>query len=151
MRALVKTWDGVLNARTQGLLNDAALLLLRIAFAGMMFAGHGLGKLMSFNEKMDSFADPLGVGSALSLTLAVGAEVFCALLVLFGVATRLSAIPLMSTMFVAAFLVHMAAGDPFFTKVEFPLMYLTAFLAILLMGPGRISVDHLIKKKMRRG
>ncbi|MCB2154158.1 DoxX family protein [bacterium] len=147
---MVKTWEGIFNTRTQQALNDVGLLLLRVFFAGMMFGGHGLGKLLNFNDKMDSFSDPLGIGSAASLALAVGAEFFCSILVFFGIATRFAAIPLMITMFVAGFLVHLANGDPFFSKVEFPMLYLMGFAALALMGPGRLSVDHLIKKRMLR-
>ena len=147
-RRVVKAWDGVFNAGTQRLLNDIAALTLRVFYAGMIAGGHGLGKLQNFNGMMDKFSDPLGIGSPLSLTLAVFAEFFCAILVFFGFATRLAVIPLAITMIVAVFLVHMAQGDPFFPKMEFGLLYLGAFIAILLMGPGRFSVDHVIKTKM---
>ena len=118
-------------------LEDLGRLLLRLAFGGMMLT-HGVPKLLGFAEKMDGFPDPLGVGSTLSLTLAVFAEVVCAGLVVLGAFTRLAVVPLIVTMLVAAFIVH--ADDPFGRK-ELALAYGLAYLAIGLLGAGRFSVD----------
>lgn len=126
---------------------DLALLLLRLAFGGLMLFAHGLGKLLNFPARMETFSDPLGVGSQVSLALAVFAEVFCALAVMAGFRTRIAAIPLVITMFVAGFIVH--AQDPW-AKTEFALLYLVAFAAIALAGPGRYSLDAFrVRKKLK--
>jgi putative oxidoreductase len=44
----------------------------------------------------------------------------------------------MATMLVAAFIVHL--DDPFKRK-ELALLYLVGFLIVLLMGPGKYSLD----------
>jgi putative oxidoreductase len=44
-------------------------------------------------------------------------------------------------MFVAAFIVHMAGGDPF-GRVEKPLLFLVGFIVIMMMGPGKYSIDR---------
>jgi len=44
----------------------------------------------------------------------------------------------MATMIVAAFIVHL--DDPFKRK-ELALLYLVGFLIVLLMGPGKYSLD----------
>ena len=121
-------------------LDAAGLLLLRLAFGGIMIYGHGWAKLTGFAEKSATFPDPLGVGSAASLGLAVFAEVFCAAAVLVGLFTRLATIPLIVTMVVAVFAVH--ADDPFGRK-ELGLVYLAAYLALLARGAGAWSVDAL--------
>src|SRR5690348_16682934 len=92
------------------------LLLLRCGAAAMLFAGHGWDKIAHLAERAGSFPDPLGVGSALSMMLAVFAEGFCTLLIMLGLLTRLAAIPVLATMLVAAVLVH--ADDPW-SKKEF--------------------------------
>ncbi len=125
----------------RAVLTDAGRLLLRLYFGGAMLMAHGWGKLTNFADKKDVFPDPLGVGSTVSLTLAVSAEVGAALLVVAGLLTRLATIPLMATMAVAFFLVH--GGDPF-RKRELALVYLVGYLVILLLGPGKFSLDHLI-------
>ena len=77
---------------------------------GGLMPVHGVPKLVGFSNMADKFPDPLGMGSQLSLISAVGAEVGCALLLIVGLGTRLAAIPLAFTMFVALFMVH--GSDP---------------------------------------
>ena len=108
-----------------------------------MLYAHGWPKLASFSEKSGGFPDPLGIGSPASLTLAVFAEVLCALALMLGLFTRAAAIPLLITMLVAAFIVH---GDDPFQKKEFALLYAIPFLALILTGAGTYSVDSKLKK-----
>ncbi len=124
---------------------DLASLILRLTFGFTMLYGHGWGKLMKlFGDKPIKWADPIGLGPEISLGLAVFSEVFCAGALILGLFTRLATIPLIITMGVAIFIVHI--NDPF-GKIEFPLMYLIAYMAILLLGPGKFSIDGLRKKK----
>lgn len=59
------------------------LLALRILF-GVLLLSHGIQKWTNFSAMSESFPDPLGVGSTLSLGLAVFAEVFCSVGFIFG-------------------------------------------------------------------
>jgi len=128
---------------THDKMSSFGLLLLRVLAGGFMIAFHGWGKLVNFGEKSDGFLDPLGLGSATSLGLAVFAEVFCALAVVLGLFTRAAAVPLIITMLVAAFLVH--ADDPF-QKQEFALLYAFSFLTLVFTGAGAFSIDSKLKK-----
>lgn len=119
---------------------DLILLLLRLAFGGMLLFGHGLPKLLTFSEKVPTFSDPLGVGSQASLILAIFAEVFCAAAVIFGVMTRYAAIPVVITMLVAVALVH--ADDPW-QKKEAALCFLFPFICFVITGGGRFALDGL--------
>jgi putative oxidoreductase len=124
--------------------NDIGLLNLRIFVGGFMLVAHGWGKLAGFGELAGKFPDPIGVGSTLSLALAVFAEVLCALLIMIGLGTRFAAVPLLITMLVAAFIVH--ADDPW-GKKEFALLYAIPFLTLIFTGGGRFAVERLIKWK----
>lgn len=117
---------------------DVGLLLMRVAFGALMLFGHGLGKLMQYSEKSAVFPDPLGVGSPLSLALAIFAEVVCSLAVVLGLFTRAALVPLMVTMLVAVFIIH--ADDPW-QKKEFALLYLIPYFVLFLTGPGKYSLD----------
>ena len=64
-------------------------------------------------------------------------------LIALGLGTRIAASFVFSTMAVAAFIRH--ASDPFDVK-ELALLYGTVAMAIVLIGPGRFSLDHLICK-----
>jgi putative oxidoreductase len=120
------------------------VLVLRITLAAFMLTHGGpkLSKLLAGGEIQ--FADPLGMGPALSLGLAVFAEFFCSLLIAIGLGTRLAAIPLMITMLVAAFISH--GPDPFRQK-EMALLYFLFYLALLVIGSRKYSFDYLMTRK----
>lgn len=126
---------------------DLALLLLRVIFGSFMIYGHGWRKLLRlFGEAPIQFADPFGLGAVPSLALATFAEIACAFLIIIGLWTRWATIPLIITMLVAAFIAN--AGQPFGDK-ELALVYLFAFAAIGIAGPGWYSVDaQLVKKRV---
>jgi len=128
----------------ESFLNAWGLLVLRVGVGSLMLFGHGWGKLSNFSAIAPNFPDPLGFGSGVSLGLAVFAEFFCSLALIFGFLTRVAAIPLIITMLMAAFVIH--AADPF-KKMELALVYLVPFLTILLSGPGKYSIDRLMFKK----
>ena len=52
-------------------MNNLALLILRIVFAGSMLYGHGLGKLTRLIEGNLSFSNPIGIGEGPTFFLAV--------------------------------------------------------------------------------
>jgi len=141
---LLRRWLHWSNRR-RDLLTDLGLLLLRVSAGVLMTFGHGWGKLSNFQEKSGQFADPIGIGPAASLALSTFAEFFCALLVTIGLATRFAALALVVNMSVAVFLVH--AADPFQRK-ELALFYLLVFAAIALAGPGRLSVDERLRRRL---
>jgi len=123
---------------------NIVLLLLRIS-VGIFMLTHGWGKLLKlFGDDPIKFSDPIGVGATASLALAVFAEFFCSILLIFGMATRFAAIPLLITMLVAALIVH---ADDGFKKQEMALLYSVMYLAILIAGAGKISIDNWLSKK----
>ncbi len=124
---------------TKNQATDISLLLLRLAFGGLMIINHGWGKLEKFlGEGPIKFGDPIGVGAEASLSLAVFSEVVCSALLVVGLFTRWVSVPALITMLVAAFVVH--GGDPIGDR-ESALLFGTAYLVLLLMGPGRYSID----------
>lgn len=123
------------------------LMLLRFT-VGVLMLTHGVGKLSALlAEGPIQFPDPIGLGAATSLTLAVFAEFFCSILLIFGIGTRLAAIPLLTTMLVAAIIVHANDG---IGKQELPLLYASIYLVIAIVGAGKISIDNWIYKKIKR-
>ena len=126
---------------------NLVLLLLRVV-AGIFMLTHGIGKFEQLlGTSPIQFPDPLGVGASTSLFLTVFSEVFCSLLLIFGLATRMSAFFLLFTMLVAAFIFHI---NDDFSKQELPLLYATMYFVLLISGAGKISVDKLIYDKMTR-
>jgi putative oxidoreductase len=129
-----------MESEEHGIWSSLGLLTLRVGVGTLILFGHGWKKLMNFSELSRVFPDPLGIGSDWSLALAVFAEVFCALAIIFGAMTRLAAIPLIATMLVAGLLVH---SDAAWAKTELSIIYLIPFLTLAFTGPGKFSVDAL--------
>lgn len=124
--------------------SDMGLLVLRLGCGVPMLLTHGIGKIQNFEAAMDRFPDPLGVGSTTSLVLAIFAEVFCAAAVILGLKTRFAAFPLFFTMLIAFAVVH--ADDPW-QKKELAFVYGVSYLALLLMGGGKYSLDAKLPSK----
>jgi putative oxidoreductase len=146
-QAMSRIKNSIFNPGNHTNIVSFGLLFLRVIAGAFMFT-HGDGKLVRlFGEGPIKFSDPLGIGAVPSLALAVFAEVVCSVLVIVGVATRLSVIPVIITMLVAAFIVH--GADPFGSR-ELPLLYASVFFFIAITGAGKFSFDNLIYKGSRR-
>jgi putative oxidoreductase len=139
---------------------DAAALILRVA-AGLIFIPHGYSKVFgdggaaAFAADIPSYGLPAFLGY-----LAAYAEFFGAILLIVGLLTRLDALLLAGVMFVAAFVVQLPdalrdpdlAGNRLFgalRAIELPLALLAAMIVLLLIGPGRFSLDALLRVEQR--
>jgi putative oxidoreductase len=143
------------------LTGDAPPLILRIA-AGLIFLPHGWSKVFGEGGPGVFAADVAanyGIPSFLGY-IAAYAEVFGAVLLVAGLLTRLNALLLAGTMFVAAFIVGLPDAlyevppgsiKPFVALmgIELPLALFAITLALVLMGPGRFSLDHLLRVEER--
>lgn len=116
---------------------------LRVMMGALMLV-HGYPKLLRLFEPVIKFPDPLGVGVFASLLLTVFSEFFCSILLIIGFKTRLASIPLIITMFFAAFIIH--SGDAW-KKKELGVMYLVGYMALLLLGSGKLSIDNYLERK----
>ena len=120
---------------------DFALLVLRVWLGLDLFFRHGLEKLTHFSQMAAHFPDPIHIGSKPSLVYALIADAICSLLVVLGLATRLAALIIVINLVVVFTLVHhFALSGP--RSGELPFILLGGFLAILIAGPGRYSVDR---------
>jgi len=127
------------------LTSDTGLLFMRLAI-GVLMLGHGMDKLADLIFGNLAFADPIGIGSGPSLALAVFAEFGCSLLVIVGFRTRLAALPIIATMLIAAFVVHVDEGWP---GRELPLLYAVPFLTLVFTGGGRYTLDAWLEGRRR--
>ncbi len=121
---------------------NIAMLVLRVGL-GLMMLPHGYNKLVHFSTMKNKFINFLGMGSTVSLSLSLFAEFFCAVFVIIGLFTRFTVLPLIIGMSVALFKAHNAA---IFGDGEKSALYLAGFIVILLVGPGKASVDGMMGK-----
>lgn len=119
-----------------------AMLALRLGM-GLLMIPHGYNKLVNFSEYAKTFSDPFHIGSALSLSLLIFAEFFCAIFIVAGLFTRITAFALFIAMSVAVIYAH--KGEVF-GDGEQAALYLSGYIAILLIGPGKISLDKVLGK-----
>jgi len=119
-------------------MNNTGLLLLRIVFCGAMIYGHGLGKLNKLIAGNFKFSDPIGIGEAPTLFLAVFSEFIAPIFILIGFKTKFFSFFPAATMFVAAFIVHLS--DPF-SRMEKAILFLAVFVFFMISGPGKYSID----------
>jgi putative oxidoreductase len=127
--------------------SDLGFLILRLGVGVHMVALHGWSKVQTFSEKAPTFADPLHIGSRLSLIAIIATEVGCAVLIILGLTTRLAAAALAFAMGVVAFVQH--AHDPW-RRRELALLYLLTSLTLVFTGPGRFSLDAAVWPRLRR-
>jgi putative oxidoreductase len=121
---------------------SAAMLVLRLG-VGILMMMHGYDKLVHFAKYQNGFMNFLGIGSTISLALVVFAEFFCSLFLILGLFTRLATIPLIIATCVMVFKAH--KGEVF-GDGEHAALYLIGYLVLLLVGPGRASVDSMVGK-----
>jgi putative oxidoreductase len=120
---------------------NIAMLILRVG-AGAMAMSHGYSKLVHFAEMKSKFMNFMGIGSTLSLILVIFAEFFCSIFLIIGLFSRLVVIPLIIVMTVALLQRH---NSDVFGEGEKVTLFLTCFLPILLCGPGKASVDGMMR------
>jgi putative oxidoreductase len=124
---------------------SVALFFLRVS-AGAMLIPHGYLKIQKFNVFSSQFIDPFGIGTRLSLSLSIFAEFFCAILIIFGLLTRLACIPIIVNMAIAVFIAHHGRVFTENADGEHAALYLAIFLTLLITGPGKFSADRMIGK-----
>ena len=122
------------------------LILAVRVFFGILFFIHGVDKMMNFSILSDTYPSVLGLGSYMTLMLAIFTEFCCSLFLIFGLMIRVILIPMIISMAVAFFDVH----DAIISEGELALIYFIMFIILYITGPGRYSVDYLIDMKVQK-
>lgn len=122
---------------------NSASLWLRLGL-GLTMIPHGYEKLMHFHEQQADFLNLFGLGNTVSLTLAIGAEFFCSILLMLGLLTRLVLVPLICTALVIVFIAH--EGD-ILGDGSAGTLFLIGYITSLLLGAGKYSLDALLFKQ----
>ena len=123
---------------------DLGLLVLRVGVSLSLFLKHGWEKLTGYSTMVQHFPDPIHIGPHAGLAYALLTDGICTVLIAAGLFTRPASALLIINLLTAFFFVHHAA---FLTDghVELVAVYIVVFASILILGPGRFSVDAGMK------
>ncbi|MBB1472752.1 DoxX family protein [Luteimonas sp. MC1782] len=125
-------------------MHDAARLLLRIAL-GVLVLLHGVAKLRGGMSGIERLVEANGLPGVLAYGVLVG-EVLAPLMLLLGFHARLGAALVAVNMLFAVVLAHMGQlgqldGEGGWA-LELQGMFLATAVAIMLLGPGRYSLNQ---------
>ena len=129
-------------------LSNLGLLALRLGVGLNMACLHGMERARHYSDRVFSFPDPLHMGHRYSLLLAVAAELVAGILITIGLVGRLAALLLAFSLGLAVFTGEAGAS---WRQREVATLYLTATLAILLLGCGRWALDAVVWKRFHKG
>jgi len=121
---------------------NLATFVLRLGL-GILMIPHGYDKLIHFSEYKKQFMNFLGMGPTISLALVVFAEFFCSVFLVMGLFTRLVAGILLLELIVVVFKAHQ--GE-IFGDGEHGMLFLVGYIAIILLGAGKASLDGILGK-----
>ena len=112
------------------------------AVVGTIFIAHSLGK---FNPGFVGFLNQIGIPAEMQFLIAL-AEFVPGILLIIGILTRISASILSVVMLGAIFHVKHATNLTGQGGYELELLLLVSVLSIIVVGPGRVSLSHIVKK-----
>lgn len=124
-------------------------LFLRL-FVGLMLMQFGIRQWIHFGDAVTSFPVILGIPPAVGLTVLIGVEVVCSLFIMVGFITRIMIIPPFVAMIIAEHhILHNVADTlPYELSWEqpgyVPILFLGIYFFLLLVGPGKISIDYFL-------
>jgi putative oxidoreductase len=132
-------------------LPDPLLLAMRL-YWGWQFFQTGKGKLTNLNATTEFFAE-LGLPFAkLNAIMAGSTECFGGLLLLLGLFSRVTCVPLIFTMLVAYGTAHVDEvkglfSDPDAFVTAAPFLFLLASVIVFTFGAGKFSIDELLLRR----
>lgn len=124
-------------------------LFLRL-FVGVMLLQFGVRQWIHFDELDSLFPAVLGMTSEASMIVMICIEVICSIFIMAGFLTRLMIIPPFAAMAVAEhYLLHDYVREAAYLiswnqPGHLPVMFMGIYFFLLLVGPGKISVDYFL-------
>ncbi|MDE6552750.1 MAG: DoxX family protein [Muribaculaceae bacterium] len=127
-------------------------LFLRL-FVGIMLMQFGIRQIGQADMLAETFPSVLALGSDVSLWTMVCIEIGCSVFIMAGFLTRIMLLPPFIAMCIAAYhLLHVAPKAPYLLSWEqpayLPIMFLGIFFFLMLVGPGKISIDYFLSLHM---
>src|SRR5271163_393220 len=149
---ILRMYDGF--AKVVSALQSLFLLLVRV-YWGWQLSQNGWAKLHSLPKVTDFFTS-LGLPAPhATATFVSSFEFICGILLALGLLSRIAALGLAIDMFTAywtadheALFAFISDPDKFQNAASFIFLFVGLF--ILIFGPGKISLDHLLDRPLRK-
>ncbi len=110
----------------------------------------GFRQFNHYSEIHDIFPAVLGMSSATSLTVMICIEIGCSLFIMAGFLTRLMTLaPFVAMLIAEHYILNTVIPQAAYTldwtqQGYLPVMFMGIYFFILLVGPGKISVDYFM-------
>lgn len=124
-------------------------LFLRL-FIGIMLLQFGVRQIINFDTLKDIFPGVIGMTGNASLIVMICIEIICSTFIMFGFLTRLMILP----PFIAMILAEYHILHDYVTEASYlldwqqqgyvPILFMGIYFFLLLVGPGKISVDYFL-------
>lgn len=124
-------------------------LFLRL-FVGIMMMQFGIRQIYNFDVAQTMFPSILGIDQEIMLIAMISIELGCSLFIMAGFMTRIMTVPPFIAMIVAEYYIlhDLVTQAPYMLSWSqqgyVPIMFLGIYFFIMLVGPGKISVDYFL-------
>lgn len=124
-------------------------LFLRL-FVGIMMMQFGIRQLYNYDAACASVPAILGMAPSVVLNIMIVIEIGCSLFIMAGFMTRVMTLPPFLAMVLAEYYIlhDMVREAPYMLGWAqpgyVPVMFLGIYFFIMLVGPGKISVDYFL-------
>lgn len=128
----------ILYSDAGSMLNNYALLAFRVLLALELFRVHGMKKFRLENGQKEHVPNPLHLPEKLNGWVATFSDTVVPFLMALGLFTRLAILPTIGVTAIGYFVVHRKDSAE---VRDVPYMYTLSLLLLLVLGPGRYSID----------
>lgn len=125
------------------------ILLVRLS-VGLLFFESGRGKLFFKLQELGEYFVQLGIPLPhLNAFVTASIEFFGGICLILGLATRVVSVPLAFIMFVAILTAQIKNVKTLGDFLYLPeVLLLVIFVWLVFSGPGRVSIDHFLARKL---
>ena len=123
-------------------------LFLRL-FVGVMLMQFGLRQLIHFDQAVTIFPSICGIPPETGLYIMAIMEIVCSFFIMIGFLTRMMTLfPLIAMGIAEVYLLMTQDSAPYLLNWNqtgyLPMMFIGIYFFIMLVGPGKISVDYFL-------
>ena len=123
-----------------------SMLVFRVVLSLELMVVHGFKKIGIHVAEAEKVPNPLHLPEVINNAFAISANLIFPVLVILGLFTRIAILPILAVTLTGYFVLHW--NDALLIK-DTPFMYSLSYLLIMVLGPGRYSVDYFIENKTR--